>query len=94
MRLRKGAGTPGVFVRGKNPWPLLAVCFGPLVGLILFFAPVGSGKPAWAIACMQTAGLLIGGWSVLYAVRRWVPGRSGWYGGFFPLLRPAVLCTR
>jgi hypothetical protein len=88
VRVRKGNGTPGVYIPGKNPWPLVALCFGPLVGLILFFAPVGSGKPAWAIACLQTAGLLVGGWSVLYAVRRWLPGRSTSYGGFFHYFDP------
>jgi hypothetical protein len=88
VRTRKGRGTPGIYVPAANPWPLLALIFGPLVGLVLLVWGLSSAKPAWAVALLETAGFLIAGWSVTYAVRRWMAGRGRVYGGHFAYFDP------
>jgi hypothetical protein len=89
VRTRRGRGTPGVYVPGSDPKPIWAIIVGPIVGLGLFFLALRSSKDAWAVAMLQTAGLLVGGWCVIYALRRWLgTGRNsygGWYTYFDPL---------
>jgi hypothetical protein len=45
-------------------------------------------KDPWAVALLQTAAFLAGGWSVLYAFRRWFAGRSKGYAGHFTYFDP------
>src|SRR5690606_11240721 len=42
----------------------------------------------WAVALLQTAAFLVGGWSILYAFRRWFAGRSKSYAGHFTYFDP------
>jgi hypothetical protein len=87
VRSRKGRGAPGVYVPAFDARPLVAFLVGPLVGLVLFFLALRSSKDAWAVAMLQTAGLLVGGWCVLYALRRWFAGGNS-YGGTFAYFDP------
>lgn len=88
VRARKGRGTPGVYVPVTDVRPLIAVVAGPLAGLLIFFLALRSSKDAWAVALLQTAGLLIGGWCVAYALRRWFAAGSDSYGGYFAYFDP------
>lgn len=85
---RKGRGAPGVYVHRGNPRPTWAVLVGPLAGIVLVVLSFGSTKDPWAIAMLQTAGIVVGGWSVWYAIRRWAAGRSRKYGGYFAYFDP------
>ena len=71
-----------------DPRPIVAIIVGPLVGLLLFFLALRSSKDAWAVAMLQTAGLLIGGWCVVYALRRWFVTGGDSYGGSFAYFDP------
>jgi hypothetical protein len=88
VRSRRGRGTPGVYVHIDNPKPFWAVLAGPIVAAGLIWFSLGSSKDPWAVALLQTAGLLVGGWCVAYALRRWfvVPGDH--YGGYFAYFDP------
>lgn len=88
VRTRRGRGTPGVYVPASNSLPVLALLLGPLVGLILLVWGLSSTKPAWAVALLETAGFLVAGWSITYALRRWLAGRSRVYGGRFAYFDP------
>lgn len=84
----RGRGAPGVFF-SKSSWsPWVAILAGGLLGPVLFCCGMGSGKAAWAIAAMQTAGLLLGGWLVMFAFRRWFAGVSDTYPGKFLYFDP------
>ena len=51
----RGRGAPGVFF-SKSSWsPWVAILAGGFLGPVLFCLGMRSGKPAWAIAAMQTA---------------------------------------
>ncbi len=88
VRARRGRGTPGVFVPFANPRPVWAFLLGPVVAGLFLFWGLGSPKDPWAVAMLQTAGLLVGGWCVLYAFRRWFAGRGPRYGGTFAYFDP------
>jgi hypothetical protein len=84
----RGRGAPGVFF-SKSSWsPWVAILAGGLLGPVLFCCGMGSGKAAWAVAAMQTAGVLLGGWLVLFAFRRWFAGVSDTYPGKFLYFDP------
>ncbi len=88
VRTRKGKGTPGIFVAIGSMRPMLAFLIGPTTALVLFALSTTSTKDAWAIAMLQTAALLIGGWTLVYAIRRWTAGRSKTFGGKFLFFDP------
>ncbi len=88
VRRRKGQRTPGVFAGEGDPLPWLGLVAGPFVGMSLLLYSFSSGKDAWATALIQTAGVLIGGWPVWFAVRRWSSGGSTWYGGRYQYFDP------
>lgn len=85
---RKGRGAPGVYVHRGNSRPLLAALIGPAVGVVLVVVSFSSTKDPWAVAMLQTAGVLVGGWALWYAVRRWTAGKSRKYGGHFAYFDP------
>jgi hypothetical protein len=87
-KARAGRGMPGVFVNKGNSKPVWAFILGPIIAIALLFMSMGSMKDAWAVAMLQTAGLLLGGWFTLYAFRRWTAGRSKIYGGYFLYFDP------
>jgi hypothetical protein len=87
VRTRRGNRTPGIFVGGKNGWPVVAFTFGPVILLVALVQGFLSTKDAWAVALLQTAGVMLGGWMVLYAFRRWfASGRK--FGGFYTYFDP------
>jgi len=88
VRTRKGKDTPGIFIATGTMRPMLAMMIGPTTALVLLVISFASTKDAWAIAMLQTAALLIGGWTVFYAFRRWFAGRSKIYGGVFVYFDP------
>lgn len=88
VRSRGGRGSPGVYVPLGDPKPVWAILVGPLVGVGLFALALQSSKDAWAVAMLQTAGLLVGGWCVLYAVRRWLTAGGKSNGGTFTYFDP------
>ena len=81
VRKRKGNRTPGVFAADGDALPWLGLVLGPFVGMLMFIASFGGGKDAWATAMLQTAGVLIGGWPIWFAVRRWRPATAGGTAG-------------
>jgi hypothetical protein len=88
VRARRGRGTPGVYVPVANPRPAWALVLGPVVAGAFLVWSLGSPKDPWAVAMLQTAGLLVGGWCVMYAFRRWFAGRGKKYGGYFAYFDP------
>ena len=91
VRSRRGRGAPGVYApRGDRCAPSWRSSSARWSPSSLFFLALRSSKDAWAVALLQTAGLLIGGWCVLYAFRRWFAAGSDSYGGLLHLLRPAA----
>src|SRR5438105_8765227 len=87
VRARRGSRTPGVFVGGGNGWPVLAFLAGPVIALFAVAQGFLSTKDDWAVALLQTAGVMLGGWLVVYAFRRWfAPARK--FAGFFTYFDP------
>lgn len=79
----KGRGAPGVFVPQSSAGPWVAILAAPVVTFVMLWGSIFSGKDAWAIAMGQTAGVLLGGWLAVYAIRRWFGGVSDTYAGKF-----------
>jgi hypothetical protein len=88
VRRRQGKGTPGVFVADPDPLPWLAVVVGAVVGSVLFVLSFDSTKGPAPTAALQTAAVLLGGWPIWFAVRRFASGTSRWYGGRFKYFDP------
>lgn len=91
VRRRRGRGTPGVYAAAGDPLPWFALVLGPTFGLVLFALSFNSSKDAWATALLQTAAVLIGGWPVWFAARRWASGTSRWYGGRYTYFDPLTV---
>lgn len=91
VRTRRGRGTPGIFAPVANNRPMLALFVGPIIAIVMFVISLSSSKDPWAIALLQTAAVLIGGWSVVYAFRRWMAGRSRIYGGYYTYFDPLFI---
>ncbi len=91
VRGRKGEGTPGVFARRLNPWPLIGAIGGPLVILATMGVTWGTsliyGDPV-RLALLQTAGLVLGGWMIWAAVRSWLAVRGPKWAGFWVYCDP------
>jgi hypothetical protein len=85
VRNKRGQGMPGVFVPQSNYLPGLGCFFG------LAILAVATPVIAWqlmeneplAVAMIETAGLLLGGWMVLAAFRIWAAKKSAGYAGHF-----------
>jgi hypothetical protein len=87
VRERRGNRTPGVYVGGSNAWPIIAFILGPIIMLVALAESFLSTKDAWAVAMLQTAGVMLGGWMVIYAFRRWFAS-SRRFVGFFTYFDP------
>jgi len=88
VKARKGRGTPGVFIAKSSMRPLLAIMIGPTLAFAMISIAHSSTNDPWAIAALQTAGIMIGAWCVSYAVRRWMSKRSKIFGGRFCYFDP------
>src|SRR5262245_59009740 len=82
-RDKKGEGLPGIYSGETTYLPLVGLIVGLAVmitTLILTFPPT---EQPTREAMLQTAGLMLGGWMVVAAIRVWVSGKSGKYAGHF-----------
>ena len=84
VRERKGKGMPGLFIAKSNYLPAVG-CFSGIVVLIAFMviAWVNIISEPLAVALLQTAGLVLGGWMIVAAIRVWAMARSPRYAGHF-----------
>jgi hypothetical protein len=86
VRADEGRGAPGVFAAAANQWPTLGCIFGPILilGTLFFTLNTGMGivyDDPTRVALLQTAGLLLGGWMLVAALRVWARNRSEDYAG-------------
>ena len=95
-RANDGAGQPGVFIPGSNWLAGLGCIVGPVViGLTLLFtltnlAGVIFDDPG-GVALLQTAGILVGGWMLVAAVRIWWKEGSPKFPGYWVYADPLHL---
>jgi hypothetical protein len=82
VRQAGGRGMPGVFQATPDSRALLAFVLGLVILPLFLWLGYGTNKAAWAMALLQTAGVMLGGWLMLYAVRRWVAGMDNYAGKF------------
>lgn len=77
VRAINGQGMPGVYVPVTDSLPGFGCFFGILVLLLTVVASaVLIDEEPLAVAMLQTAGILLGGWLVVYALRSWMKGRK------------------
>ncbi len=82
VREANGRGMPGVFEATGTARPLIAFLVG--LAVIPFFLWIGysTNKAPWAAALIQTAGVILGGWLILFAIRRWGASKDRFAGKF------------
>jgi hypothetical protein len=91
-RDRNGRGIPGWFVRCPNYAPLMALIGGALIlALTCVIAYRVIVEEPLGVAMFETAGLLLGGWLVLYALRISIAAHGPNYAGHFVLADPQTL---
>lgn len=83
VRNSRGNGSPGVFLAGSAGLPIVAFLLGLVILPLFVWAGFSSNKAAWANAMLQTAGVMLGGWLIVYAVRRWTASPDKYVGKFF-----------
>jgi hypothetical protein len=83
VRNARGEGSPGVFRSAAAGKPGCALLIGLIVLPLFVWAGYSSNKNPWANAMIQTAGVMLGGWLVLYAFRRWTAHPDKYVGKFF-----------
>lgn len=83
VRNSRGDGSPGVFRSGSAGQPMLALILGLVILPLFVWAGYSSNKNPWANAMLQTAGVMLGGWLIAYAVRRWTAHPDKYVGKFF-----------
>ncbi|MCU0703486.1 MAG: hypothetical protein MUF18_05860 [Fimbriiglobus sp.] len=82
VRQARGRGTPGVFEASSDNRAALALILGAIILPVLVCMGYGTNKAAWAMAMIQTAGVMLGGWLILYAFRRWFASMDSYAGKF------------
>lgn len=88
VRTAIGRWMPGIYFGRSNPWPIFALGCGPVVAFGFVVMGFASIKDAWATAMLQTAGVFLGGWMVLYAFRRFFAKSSPKFAGFYTYFDP------
>ena len=83
VRNGNGVGAPGVYHPVSSGWPGVALIAGLFIIPLFVWAGYTSNKPAWANAMLQTAGVVLGGWLILYAIRRWTASADKYAGHFY-----------
>jgi len=91
VRDRKGAGVPGVFLPGSNYLPIAALVCGIAVLIAAAWLTLPPLDDPLKTAMLQMAGLLLGGWLILYAIRTWLAAAGRNYLGHFLLADPLHL---
>jgi hypothetical protein len=79
VRGRQGKGMPGIFVPKSNAMPVVGCILGPIimaVVVIFTIVPDQIYKDPNALAFLQTAGIMLGGWMVFAALRSWLFGKT------------------
>ena len=89
-------GTPGAYAPTSNSWPTLGCIFGPIIILGTLFFTLNSDTgivfdDPTRVALLQTAGLLVGGWMFVAALRVWARKRSDKYAGHWVYADPLHL---
>jgi hypothetical protein len=64
-----GRGAAGLYLSGKKPNAALYTLLGIIILPLFLWMGYTTNKPAWANALIQTAGLMLGGWFLLAALR-------------------------
>lgn len=82
VRQSGGRGAPGVFHATSDARAIIALLVGLIVAPVFVCMGYGTNKAPWAMAMLQTAGVMTGGWLVLYAFRRWFAGLDNYAGKF------------
>ena len=93
----KGHGMPGVYVPIANNLPTVGCVFGGIILILTLVATVTLiEEEPLAIAMLQTAGFLLGGWLVIYAFRVWMAGSGSKFAGpatSAPAMDAEPICT-
>ena len=83
VRRSQGRCAPGIFQEVSDKRPLWAGLVGICVIPLFLWIGYTSSKAPWAMAMLQTAGVLVGGWLLWFAVRRKVAIPDSYAGYFF-----------
>src|SRR5262245_13698590 len=87
-RERQGKGMPGIYCAKSNNLPLIGVLAGFGIIILTVLVTMPPTLPPTKEACLQTAGFLLGGWMIVAAMRVWMSGKTGKYGGHFVYADP------
>jgi len=90
-RDQQGKGTPGIYVGKSDYMPLVGMFAGFFVLILTVLVTFPPTDPPVKEALLQTAGLVLGGWLILAALRVWMAGKSGGYVGHFVYADPDFL---
>ena len=82
VRRAAGRGAPGIYMGQSDNRPIWAALLGIVVLPLFLWIGYTSSKAPWATAMLQTAGVLLGGWLIWFAVRRWFANTDS-YAGYF-----------
>ena len=82
VRDGKGRGAPGIFLSSPSRRPTWAFLMGLVILPLFLWIGYTSSKAGWATAMLQTAGVLLGGWLIVFAVRRWMANPDTFAGNF------------
>ncbi len=91
---RDGDGMPGVYFDAKEArlWgptlPIWAACCGPVILLLTFLLSWGSTSDPPGTAMFLTAGILLGGWLIVAAIRALIARGRASYLGYFTYVDP------
>lgn len=83
VRRAGGRGAPGLFHTVSDKRPIWASACGIVVLPLFLWIGYTSSKPPWATAMLQTAGILLGGWLIWFALRRWMANTDNYAGYFY-----------
>ncbi len=82
VRDGKGRGAPGVYLTFPTNRPTWALVIGLVVLPLFLWIGYTSTKAGWAVAMLQTAGVVLGGWLIVFAFRRWLASPDKYAGNF------------
>lgn len=82
VRQAGGRGAPGLFHSSSDARAIIALLLGMVIAPLFVCMGYGTNKAPWAMALLQTAGVMLGGWLVAYAFRRWFAGLDRYAGKF------------